>query len=157
MKIRLELLLVGLMTVFVCYSAVSQSKAQRQSLPIVNYNDNVNSPLTTLEMAQLKEVYGDQLQNLILDRPQRVKDIKNILRNRIIFKKVKPGKAAKNYPLLSTIPLFDTYVENLKRDVVFDEHSFNPLKYEFDFYSRNSYIFHIDNTDYYVIIKSQHQ
>lgn len=137
-------------------SALSQSKNQPQPLQIVKYNDNVNAPFTAKELAQIKEVYGENLQKLVLDRPQRVKDVKNILRNRVEIKQLKPEEI-KDCPALSEVPLFNNYVSTLKRDLNFNPTEFNPLKYQFHFYGTGASMYKVDGTNYYIIIKSQHQ
>ncbi|VAW36026.1 hypothetical protein MNBD_GAMMA01-1060, partial [hydrothermal vent metagenome] len=38
----------------------------------------------------------------------------------------------------------------------FNKNTFNPLKYTFDFYSRGGYMYKVDNTNYFIIIKSQY-
>jgi len=149
-------MLMCALMVFVCHNAVSQSKIQKQPLPLVHYNDNVNLPVTPSEMAKLKEVYGENLQKLVLDRPQRIKDIKNILRNRVEIKQFKANET-KPCPLLSEVPLLDYYVSTLMRDTNFNPTTFNPLKYQFNFYGTGASMYKVDNTNYYIIIKSQHQ
>lgn len=156
MKINLNVVLLFILSSFVYQNANSQSKTQSKPLPVIIYNDNVNEPLTMKELAQIKEVYGDNAEVDILNRPQRVKDIKNVLRNRVeIFDA--GDKDLSSMPKLSQVELFDDYVPSLNRDFNFNPNNFNPLKYKFSFYSRNSSTYHVDGTGYYIIIKSQHQ
>ncbi|MGJ8593938.1 MAG: hypothetical protein ACSHXF_15420 [Aquaticitalea sp.] len=145
------------LTVLVYSNAISQSNLKQAPLPLVVYNDNVNAPLTNDELAKIKEVYGEQADELILSRPQRLKDVKNILRNRVVFQELKAGETLKDCPLLSTVPLLDYYIPNISRDVNFDKNIFNPLKYNFNFHSRAAYMYKVDNANYYIMIKSQHQ
>lgn len=156
MKIQFKIVVLFIISVLCSASLYSQSKDYRQPVPLVKYNSNVNSPLTSKELALIKEVYGDQAEKEILSRPQRVKDIKHLLRNRIEIKLV-PGGDLKPCPLLSEVSLFDAYVSTLTRDVNFNPHDFNPLKYNLNFYSRNAALYKVDNTNYFIIIKSQHQ
>lgn len=133
---------------------------QRQSerpLKVVHYNDNVDLPLSVKERKQLEEVYGDKLNDYVLSKPQRLKDVKNLLRNRIEYKRMPNPQDQKPCPLLSEVPLFNNYVSELKRDLVFNPETFNPLKYQFNFYARGIYLYRVDNTDYFIIINSQHQ
>lgn len=69
---------------------------------IVDYPDNIRLPFTNLEIQKLKYIYGDQLKKYVLDKPSRVKDIKHILRNRVVIQN-EEVKDISNYPLLSTI------------------------------------------------------
>ena len=135
----------------------AQSSKQRQPLPLVKYNSNVNNPLSSSEMTMLREVYGDALEKDILSKPQRLKDIKNILRNRVEIVEISNPSNQKKCTLLSEVPLFDVYVKTLKRDTFFNKSTFNPLKYYFKFYSRGTHLYRVDNTNYFIIIKSQHQ
>lgn len=135
----------------------SQTQANQPTLPLVTYNDNVNATLTTSERQQLEEVYGDKLNAYVLSKPSRLKAIKDILRNRIEIIEISKKSDQKPCTLLSEVPLFDYYVPDLKRDVVFNKSTFNPLKYNFNFYSRGSHMYRVDNTNYFILIKSQHQ
>ncbi|TJY37256.1 hypothetical protein [Pontimicrobium aquaticum] len=127
--------------------------AQSGSKTIV-FNENIKTPLNGAEKDMLTEVYGEHLKMNILDNPQRLKSIKNILRNRV--KIVDLSSFKKDYKLLSQVPLFNKYNSSLKREL-FDKATFNPLKYSFDFYAKQTQVFRVDNTNYYIIIKSQHQ
>ena len=135
----------------------AQSYITKQPARVVSYNENVNQPLSFEELSFIKEVYGDYAQRDILNRPQRLKDVKNILRNRLEIVNIPNPNNQKLCKLLSEVPLFDAYVDNLKRDVVFNKNTFNPLKYVFDFYSRGGAIYRVDNTNYFIKIKSQYQ
>jgi hypothetical protein len=59
------------------------------------------------------------------------------------------------YPKLSSVPLLDKYVPDIKMETVFDPHYLNPLKFQFDFTSRKDIVYRIDNTDYVIIIKKR--
>jgi hypothetical protein len=156
MKIQTKLVFIFIISVLASNALFSQTKDFRQPLPLVKYKSNVDAPLTAKELAQIKEVYGDQAEKEILSRPQRVKDIKHLLRNRIEIKLV-PGGDLKPCPLLSEVSLFDAYVPTLSRDASFNPQDFNPLKYNFAFYSRAAALYKVDNTNYYIIIKTQYQ
>ncbi|MEJ6791580.1 MAG: hypothetical protein QNK89_02265 [Lacinutrix sp.] len=138
-------------------SVSAQSSKKQQPLKIVNYGENINNPLTAKELSFINEVYLDKAQTLVLSKPQRVKDIKHILRNRVYIQE-HVGKDLSPYKLLSTVPLFNNYNKELRRDTFFDSNKFNVLKYSFDFYSRNKKVmtYRIDNTNYLINIKPQH-
>jgi len=57
---------------------------------------------------------------------------------------------------LSEVTLFDAFVSTLTRDSVFNPQKFNPLKYSFPFYARGEYMYRVDGTDYFILVKSQH-
>lgn len=158
MRLKLQAFIVFVFCFTINYSVISQTNNARQHpLPVIDYDVNLNKPLTTVELSQIKEVYGDKTDEYVLNRPQRLKDIKNILRNRIQYKLAEPGTIIKECPLLSEVPLFNNYVSNLNRDVDFNPTTFNPLKYKFSFYTRGASIYKVDNTDYYIMINSQYQ
>nr|WP_321242981.1 hypothetical protein [uncultured Psychroserpens sp.] len=145
--------LILVCTLLLSTSLFSQSRKQKT----VNYNENVNSPLTNAELALINEVYGDTTTENILDIPQRLKDIKNILRNRVEIKNVPNISDQKPCTLLSEVPLMDYYVSSLQRDTNFNPQSFNPLKYLFNYNSYGTHMYRVDNTNYFIIIKSQHK
>jgi hypothetical protein len=157
MKIQSKLAVLFIISVLASNTLFSQTKDYRQPLPLVKYKSNVDAPLTVKELAQIKEVYGDQAEKEILNRPQRVKDIKHILRNRVVIQE-HPGKDLSPYKPLSSVPLFNNYNKGLTRDSFFDANNFNVLKYSFDFYSRNENVmtYRIDNTNFLINIKPQH-
>jgi len=139
----------------ISFNINAQHSRLKQPVKHVIYNDNVNNPLTSIELNQLKEVYGNELEKDVLSRPQRLKDVKNILRNRVQIVNIPNPNDQKPCKLLSEVPLFDAYVNNLERDLIFNKNTFNPLKYGFEFYSRGGSMYKVDNTNYFIIIKSQ--
>lgn len=136
------------------------SFAQKRSQTVFNsmedaYTKNTTTPFTPQELKMLQEVYGNALQEEILDKPQRVKDIKHLLRNRIVYFQEQNPKNFKTYQLLSSAPLFDVFVDGLERDMSFDKETFNPLKYQMLFYTNSAIIYRIDNTTNFILIRPQ--
>ena len=136
------------------FTTNAQSMLSKSGSKTVVYKQNVNLPLSSIEKEKLTEVYGESLKENVLNNPQRVKSIKNILRNRIEILKMSDYR--KNYLLLSQVPLFDKYNASLKRGK-FRVSTFNPFMYNFNFYAKQVQVFRVDDTDYYILIKSQHQ
>ncbi|QXP59800.1 hypothetical protein [Olleya sp. HaHaR_3_96] len=133
--------------------AQTQKKQQTQ---LVKYKKNVAAPLTAKEMGMLQEVYQDKLQTYVLSNPQRVKDFKHLLRNRVSIKKIPSLVGNKNkYQLISDAGLFNNYNGTLVMDKSYDPSTFNVLKYNLQFFGIGSSIYRIDNTEYFIIIKSQ--
>ncbi len=153
MRIKLPFfLLLYLLT----YSTISWAQENKQPLRLAYFKENVKAPLTTKERKMIDEVYTTEAKSLVYNIPQRLKDIKNILRNRVILKKYPPSSNMKYTALLSEVTLFNTYNKSLIRDKFFNPETFNPLKYNFLFYTRGSYVYKVDNTNYYIIIDSQY-
>jgi len=152
-KLHLVVIVMCLLTIGV----YGQSVNLKQPLPLVNYPENVDLPLNSKELLQLKEVYGDELQSFVLNRPNFLKAIKDILRNRVEIIEYTNPRDQKDCMLLSEVPVLNAFVPELKRDQFFDKSNFNPLKYNFRFFSRGASIYHVDNTNYYIKIKAQHR
>ena len=144
------ILFLSCITLTVNAQAISNNSGSKT----VVFKPNVNFPLNGEEKRMLTEVYGETLQNNVLDNPQRLKSIKNILRNRVQILNI--IDYPKDYELLSQVPLFDKYNSSLKRET-FNKSEFNPLRYNFDFYAKQTQVFRVDNTDYYIVIKPQYQ
>lgn len=153
MKFNLSTCILGLFMVF-CATAVGQNSTRKASVMQKLYAENTITPFTAQEMQFLQEVYGEHLQEEILSKPTRVKDIKHLLRNRIQYFEEPNPNNHKDYVLLSSVPLFNVFVEDLKRDEVFSD-SFNPLKYQIEYFSKGSKLFRIDNTNTFILIRSQ--
>lgn len=159
-KTAMKLVLSNITIVLICLISLNlnaQSTKWTKTVNHVVYNDIVNNPLTNIELNQLKEVYGNHLEKDVLNRPQRLKDVKNILRNRVEIVEISNPHDQKPCKLLSEVPLFDSYVNDLERDLYFNKNTFNPLKYMFEFYSKGGSMYQVDNTNYFIIIKSQYE
>ena len=154
-KILFPLLFVA--TLFASKTTHSQVNRLQQNQKTVTYNSNIDKPLTVAERAMINEVYGSTANKNIYSKPQRLKDIKNILRNRVEIKEISNPSDQKKCTLLSEVPIMDYYVYDIQRDATFNPDTFNPLKYLFNFYSYGSHMYRVDNTNYFIIIKSQHQ
>ena len=114
-----------LFIVFFCFNCNSQNSNRRYlPLKVVQYDANVNVPFSATEMLQLAEVYGSFLEKEILNRPNRVLFMKNLLRNRIVIENRPDPKDQKKCPLLSEVPLFDAFVPTLQRDLGFNTQKF---------------------------------
>ena len=155
-RMKTHFLYISFIVLF-SYNCTSQNTNRRYlPLTVVQYEDNVNTPFSANEMFQLTEVYGSSLEKEILSRPNRVLSMKNLLRNRLVIENRPDPKDQKECTLLSEVPLFDAFVSTLTRDSVFNPQKFNPLKYSFPFYARGEYMYRVDGTDYFILVKSQH-
>ncbi|WP_431137593.1 hypothetical protein [Psychroserpens mesophilus] len=147
--------LAFILSVLTVNISFSQNNQKQKPLQHVVYNDNVDAPLTVNELKKITEVYGEHAKEDILNKPQRLKDVKHILRNRVEIIKV-DNKDLSSFTNLSSVPLFNHYNKTLSRDASYNASTFNPLKYQFNFYSREgSTTYRFDNSPYLIIIKSQ--
>lgn len=99
----------------------------------------------------VKEVFGSHSDDLVFNsKSSRLKLFKNFLSR---FKiELHPEYKGKNFNTLSEVELNDKYNKNLKRDVKMDVSSFNPLKYNFQMFSKKRQFFRFKNSDYIIII-----
>lgn len=110
---------------------------------------------TTLNVdPRIIEVYGDQLQTLVLDVPNRLRDLNDILQNRVKIEVRSLGENEK-YLKFSEVELFNKYNLNLTRDTEINEANFNPLKYSFQFHASTRLVYRIDDTDKAIVIYPQ--
>ncbi len=150
-------LLTILVVLLLPMSVFGQQTKQKQPLPLAKFNDNVKLPLSSKERAQITEVYGEHAEKYVFSKPFQLKSMKQLLRNRVVIKQITNENERKVCPKLSEIPLFTSFVPDLKRDTEFNPNTFNPLKYNFEFHSINASMYQVDGTNYYIIIKSQYQ
>lgn len=132
------------------------SYSQQQKATVIDYPENVNAPLTKTEKVMIEEVYQSEAKEKVFNNKAFLKAIKHLLRNRLLIYEELDAKKQKG-KLLSLVPLFNTYNKTIKRDNVFNRSTFNPLKYQLDFFANGTYVYHIDDTNYYIQITSQHR
>ena len=127
---------------FFCMSAFSA----------VAQNDKQQADIQAID-PRITEVFADQI-SLILNEPQRLKDLNALLFERYEIVNEPIGKDEK-FVKLSEVPLFNIYNSDLKRDVVFNKETFNILKYDMRFFAKTDIIYRIDNTDFLIVIHPQ--
>jgi len=104
---------------------------------------------------RIVEVFGDQLEKMVLSDTDRLKGLNLLLEKRVKIL-IEPYSTNEQYPKLSEFPLFDVYNKELKRDEFFDINNFNILKYNLIFFSDQKQMYYrIDNTDYLIKILPQ--
>ena len=140
--------------VLVCL-LISWNLIAQKSKGIIELPSEVSAPLTNSERLQLLEVFGDSFSSLVMENPTQLQNLKFLMRSRIKIittSKKDLSKIAK----LSDLELFDAYNKNLQRPKTFDPSNFNPLIYQFQWYSPTQQIYHINNTDLLLQIIPQH-
>ena len=116
-------------------------------------NDQKNSASITVD-PRIIEVYANQLDVLVLSDNQRLNDLNDILlkRTEIVVEKYRQDE---KFLKLFSMPLFNKYNINLKKDTVFTVETFNVLKYNLEFFSKFDKVYRIDETDFILIIHPQ--
>lgn len=115
---------------------------------------NINVIIAQQINFRIQEVYGDKTQELVFNDPIRLAFLNDLLENRIKIIE-SPAVGEDKYIKLSTVTLLNKYNPSLFRDVVFDTLNFNPLKYNFNFFSKTASVYRVDNTNYLIVIKPQ--
>ncbi|HEX8562839.1 MAG TPA: hypothetical protein VF676_07665 [Flavobacterium sp.] len=111
-------------------------------------------PATASVDQRIVEVFGDQLQQLVLNDALRLRDLNAILFERYEITEV-PYSNDEKYTKLSEVPLFNFYNPGLVRDTAFDRDTFNILKYDMRFFAKSDIIYRVDNTNYIIVIHPQ--
>ena len=116
--------------------------------------ENTNNTGNQAVDPRISEVFADQLQQLVLSDPQRLKNLNAILNQRYEVVDF-TYKSDEKHPKLSSVRLFNKYNPNLQRDVIFDKSTFNILRYDLDFYAPTDKIYRIDDTNLIIIVHPQ--
>jgi len=104
--------------------------------------------------AKIQEVYGDKTQELVVNDPARMAFLNDLLDSRIKIIESELSSSDK-YTKLSSVALVNKYNSSLARDIGYDLNTFNVLKYDLKFSSKNTEIYRIDNTNYLIVIQPQ--
>ena len=113
-----------------------------------------NSLLSQQVNPKIQEIYGDKTQELVLNNPDQLALLNDLLDNRISAIESAISSEEKVIKL-SEIALLNKYNPNLTRDIVFDPLNFNPLKYDLNFLPKTPMVYRVDNTNYLLVIKPQ--
>lgn len=130
-----------LLMVAVTASSFSFSQAVDLKVPIEKTNDFIS------------EVFGP---TFLTTNPQLVTTFQQLLNQRISYLEQAAVQGEK-YPLLSSYQLITKNNPSLTgiATEVFRLENFNPLQYDFGFFSSNTLIIRIDGTKYLMVVKPQ--
>lgn len=103
---------------------------------------------------QIEEVYGSKTSSFFQTNPDLWPFFEKLLNERIAYIQ-EPISFNEKYTKLSEVPLNNKYNPGLTRDGAFNIESFNPLKYQMNFYAKTTMVYRIDNTDYLIVINPQ--
>lgn len=121
------------------------------------FNSKKNLPfeVSTLNVSHfdlyLNEVYLTEVSYLHLNNSKHYNNFLDIIQNRISVSKI-PFDASEKYENTLHIPLLNTYNSKLKYDAEFDIITFNPFKYQLNFFSKYTKIYRIAHSDYILVI-----
>lgn len=115
---------------------------------------NLNKVFSQEINPKIQEVYGTKLQELVINEPEHLARLNDLLENRIkvIVSDVSP---VEKYLKLSQVALLNKYNSSLTRDVVFNPADFNPLKYDLVFFPKEPMVYRVDGTNYLIVINPQ--
>ena len=116
--------------------------------------DNINSnPLSSgteqLVLSKIVDVYGQQFMD---NNPELTPIFRKFLLERIEYK-TEAQSPDEKYPKLSSFGLRNKNNPALSRDLSFDNHTFNPLKYNISVFEPLTQIIRFDNSDILIIVK----
>lgn len=124
--------------------SISQSYAQN-----LGQNYTITTPILTDE-DKIKQVYGNHFFD---NKPELKNFFLHLLQNRIQIVSMLQEPSEK-YAHLSNVPLLNKINPNLTLDMAYDSNTFNPLKYQMNFYSKATMIYRIDS-EYIIVISPQ--
>lgn len=134
--------------IFISFNFSGFSQDSKRNSWITVYHDNVHFPLTDAEANKIESAYGKHYLNEIKSSKSLLKDLKDILRNRVSIE-IERNKDISKFPPLSSIKLNEK-ASSIEK--IFSVKNFNPLKYNFDFYSKIKQIYRVEGTNYIIII-----
>jgi hypothetical protein len=120
-----------------------------QVLP-VNANSNpLSSGTEQIVLSKILDVYGQQFMD---NNPELFPIFRNFIHERIEYK-TEAQSPDEKYPKLSSFGLRNKNNPALSRDLSFDNHTFNPLKYNISAFEPLTQIIRFDNSDILIIVK----
>lgn len=100
----------------------------------------------------VREVFLNEADKLVFNNSSRRLELfKNFLSRFDI--QLHPEYKGKGFKNLSEIGLNDKFNKNLTRDEFMNVEKFNPLKYDFEMFSKKKQFFRFKNTDYIIVIE----
>ncbi|WP_052597160.1 hypothetical protein [Aureispira sp. CCB-QB1] len=99
---------------------------------------------------KIEEVYGSHFFD---NKQDLLRHFHRLLNHRIEYK-ILPFRSDEKYTKLSQVPLMNKHGE-LILDRNFNPNTFNPLRHDLNFFSKQTQIYRIDDSDYILIIKPQ--
>ena len=100
----------------------------------------------------IAEVFQDETAYVHLNNSRHYNRLLDLIQNRIYVSFLQYDSQEK-YENTSTLPLLNSHNTALKYDTVFDKDTFNPFKYDLNFFSKYTKIYRIAQTNYVLTIR----
>lgn len=110
---------------------------------VFKFDNNINDQITQDELNKISSAFGSEKFQDIISNQALKKYYLNILRNRVSIHE-KKYYSQENLKKLSSVGPNFTTIEK-----------FNPLLYDFPFFSKESHVYRIDGTDFLIVINPQ--
>jgi hypothetical protein len=103
---------------------------------------------------KIAEVYGDVNGNFFRGNTELYSTFQGLLQNRVRIEEM-PYETGEKFPKISTLPLMNKYNTSLSHTPFLNAQSFNPLKYNMEFFAKSTKVYRIDNTNLIIVIDPQ--
>lgn len=126
---------------------IGYSQSGKNETWTFGFKKNIDLPLTQSEIDKIIFAYGSEKLQSIISVNALKKYYKNILRNRVKI-------YVKKYYFDENIPKLSSVGPNLDVNIINSE-KFNPLLYDFPFFSKKPHYYRVGQTDFLVVINPQ--
>jgi hypothetical protein len=103
---------------------------------------------------KISEVYGDVSGSFFRGNTELYAQFQNLLQNRIRVEQM-PYENGEKFIKISSLTINNKYNNALAHAPFVNTESFNPLKYNMDFFAKTTKVYRIDNTNLIVVIDPQ--
>ena len=126
---------------------IGYSQSGKNETWTFGFKKNIDLPLTQSDIDKIIFAYGSEKLQSIISVNALKKYYKNILRNRVKI-------YVKKYYFDENIPKLSSVGPNLDVNIINSE-KFNPLLYDFPFFSKKPHYYRVGQTDFLVVINPQ--
>lgn len=103
---------------------------------------------------KIAEVYGELNGSFFKENAELYKAFISLLKNRIHINE-EMYSVNEKYEKISSKPLLNKYNKEIKHVPFNNKDDFNPLKYQLDFFSKQTKVYRIDDTNLIIVIDPQ--
>ena len=117
---------------------------------MINQSEHLKLNVSNFDQ-YVNEVFLEEIQYVHLNNSRHYNRLLDLIQNRIYVVYVAYDPLEK-YENTLDIPLSNTHNTTLNHDTVFDKDTFNPFKYDLNFFSKYTKIYRIAQTNYVLTI-----